>query len=686
MMGGRRMARLRMAVVLACIVTLVLNSPLVFQGAAVRAAGGSTLSLDPATGTFGIDQTFRVNVTLNTNGEAINAVEADLLFPADKLDVIGLDYTTGGCLTMMLDHSYDNAAGYIRLAGGVPSPGFAGAAGHVVTVTFHTKAAGTAPITFDATCAALRNSDNVNVLTGTQPGQFTIAGGASAPGGLVISPAALSCVEGGTVGFGVSLAGAPAANVSVTFIGDPQISVSPSSLMFAPETWNVAQPVLVTAADDATVQGTRSVAIRIVVDSADTVYRGLAVSPVMVAILDNDVAPTGHVITASVTGTGGTISPAGSVAVEHGGTVRFVLLPFPGYEISTVTVDGVAVAVWDRSALAYDFTAVTADHVISCTFCETVDTVAPTLKLVGLDPEDAPRAVTMTMPWSIAVQASDDRGSVTVSIAEGSTVLAQTPVTGKATISVTVPDGEHRLVVSAVDGAGNRTSREVQLVVDTAAPVIALSQVPTTCNTFSCVISGHVADAVSGVASLAAGGSAVFWSQDGSFTHTVPLSKGANKITIEAEDKLGNKTSQTITISCIPVLTVVLRIGGPVMTIDGRQVSIDTSGGVAPIIQNGRTLLPVRALIEALGGSVDWDAASRKATIRLKAATLQLWAGKPTATVNGRTKPIDAKDKKVMPVIVQGRTLLPLRFVAENLGLDLVWNAAQRTITLRFEP
>jgi hypothetical protein len=131
---------------------------------------------------------------------------------------------------------------------------------------------------------------------------------------------------------------------------------------------------------------------------------------------------------------------------------------------------------------------------------------------------------------------------------------------------------------------------------------------------------------------------------------------------------------------------VVLRIGDPVMAVGGKSVPIDASGKVAPIIQNSRTLLPIRALIEALGGTAEWDAVSRKATIRLKGDTLQLWIGKSTGTINGRSVPIDANDRKVVPVIIQGRTLLPLRFVAESLGLDLTWSPAERTITLRFEP
>lgn len=687
MMGNRQNSRLRTAVVLTCVLALVLSSPLVFQGAAARAAaGGSVLSLTPATGTYGIGQTFTVNVTLNTNGEAINAVEADLTFAADKLEVTKMDYTTGGFLTLVLDHSYDNATGHIRLAAGVFSPGFAGAAGHVATVTFHTKAAGTANVTFDATSAVLRNSDNFNVLTGTQPGQFTITGGATMPGGLVVSPSMLSCTEGGSpAGFSVSLASVPTSDVTVTLMGDAQLAVTPSRLTFAPSAWNVPQFVSVMAVDDAVVQGMRIVAVQLGVDSADAAYHNLSASPVQVGIADNDVTPTGHTIIASASGQGGSIAPAGSVAVNQGGAAHFAITPADGFEIDTVTVDGVPADVWDHSAMAYDFRAVTADHTISCTFRLTKDITAPTLVLTGLDAAGTPRVVTAIAPWNLAVHAADDRGPATVKVMEGSATLATASVEGDANLPITVPDGTHQLVLSAVDAAGNVTSRQIQLVVDTTGPIVSFSSIPSSATASPVTLSGRITDALSGAASLVINGSAVQWSADGSFNYVVALTKGANRIDVEAADKLGNKSSDTVAITYAPTLTIVLKIGSPFMTVGGQKVAIDASGKVAPSIQNGRTLLPIRALIEALGGTVGWDSATRKATIELKGTTLQLWIGKSTATVNGRSTPIDAKDKKVMPVIVQGRTLLPLRFVAENLGLDLVWDGAQQIVTLTFE-
>ena len=311
-LGNRTGSRLHLVIALACALTLMLGSPLVRQGAAVHAAGGAALRLDPRTGTCGVGQSFHVSVLVDTGGEAINAVEADLTFPSAMLEVTGVDATAGSFLLVVVERSFDNTSGRIRIAGGVPTPGFTGGAGKVATITFHAKAAGSATVTFEGTSKLMRSDDNINVLADTSPGKVTISG--------------------------------------------------------------------------------------------------------------------------------------------------------------------------------------------------------------------------------------------------------------------------------------------------TAA-------------------------------------------------HT---------------------------------MTIVLLIGQTTMTVDGKKVAIDPSGKVAPVIQNGRTLLPVRVLIETLGGTVGWDAVARKATVKMGNSMVQLWIGKSTATVNGKQVAIDAADRNVVPVIIEGRTLLPLRFLSESLGLGVVWNAVARSVTLTY--
>ena len=106
---------------------------------------------------------------------------------------------------------------------------------------------------------------------------------------------------------------------------------------------------------------------------------------------------------------------------------------------------------------------------------------------------------------------------------------------------------------------------------------------------------------------------------------------------------------------------------------------------VAPIIKESRTLLPIRYVAEALGALVQWDAIERKVTITFKGTTIELWIDKNTALVNGEYKLIDQTNPKVVPVIIPpGRTMLPIRFIAENLGCTVDWDATLREVKITY--
>jgi len=130
------------------------------------------------------------------------------------------------------------------------------------------------------------------------------------------------------------------------------------------------------------------------------------------------------------------------------------------------------------------------------------------------------------------------------------------------------------------------------------------------------------------------------------------------------------------------VKTVTLTIGKAEMDVNGMPVALDA----APFIQNGRTLLPLRALIETLGGKVAWNGTTRTATVTLGSRTVAVTIGDPMGLAGGKKVPVDPANTKVVPLIINNRTFLPLRFIAENLGLDLVWDALSRTVSFTYWP
>lgn len=127
---------------------------------------------------------------------------------------------------------------------------------------------------------------------------------------------------------------------------------------------------------------------------------------------------------------------------------------------------------------------------------------------------------------------------------------------------------------------------------------------------------------------------------------------------------------------------IVLQVGKSAMTVNGATKEIDPGQGTAPEIRYSRVCLPIRAVIEALGGSVAWNAAKQQVTITSGATTIVLWIGQENAQVNGQTKTLD-----VAPYLSKtGRTMLPLRFITENLGYQVKWDGTTQSVTIACPP
>jgi len=126
--------------------------------------------------------------------------------------------------------------------------------------------------------------------------------------------------------------------------------------------------------------------------------------------------------------------------------------------------------------------------------------------------------------------------------------------------------------------------------------------------------------------------------------------------------------------------TIELYIGKATFFVNGEKRYLESS----PVVLNNRTFVPIRPIIEALGGSISWDPIESKVTITLGSNTVELWIGKNIARVNGVMKPIDSSDSNVVPKIINGRTMLPLRFIAEALGCSVNWDGVTKKITIIF--
>ena len=97
---------------------------------------------------------------------------------------------------------------------------------------------------------------------------------------------------------------------------------------------------------------------------------------------------------------------------------------------------------------------------------------------------------------------------------------------------------------------------------------------------------------------------------------------------------------------------IVLRIDDPMMTVNGAEKEIDPGMGTAPVIINDRTPLPVRAVIEELGGTVGWDDETREVTLGYEGSEIVLTIDSTSAALNDQAQTLDTA-----PVIINDRTM-----------------------------
>lgn len=141
----------------------------------VAHATGASFYLGPATGSFAVGDTFTVSVYLNTGGQAVNAVEADLSFPPDKLQVVSPATGTSFIQIWVNQPSYSNRAGTLSFVGTVPTPGINANAALLSTVTFRVVNTGTAVVKFlDTSHALLNDGQGTDVLSQTTAGVYTL--------------------------------------------------------------------------------------------------------------------------------------------------------------------------------------------------------------------------------------------------------------------------------------------------------------------------------------------------------------------------------------------------------------------------------------------------------------------------------------------------------------------------------
>lgn len=147
---------------------------------------------------------------------------------------------------------------------------------------------------------------------------------------------------------------------------------------------------------------------------------------------------------------------------------------------------------------------------------------------------------------------------------------------------------------------------------------------------------------------------------DGKYTFTMPASKVEVKAAFKQNaSKPDQPAEETKTV-------VVMQIGSKTMFVNGKAYEKD----VAPVIMNDRTLVPIRFVTESLGGKVAWNEKEKEVVLTIDGKEIKMTIGKVLEKYG------------VAPVILNDRTYVPVRFVADELGATTTWDAVSKMVTV----
>ena len=244
---------------------------------------------------------------------------------------------------------------------------------------------------------------------------------------------------------------------------------------------------------------------------------------------------------------------------------------------------------------------------------------------------------------------------------------------GEFKFIIELSEGKNEISIKATDQSGNTNEIIFTLYLDTTPPNIQIkTQNYKLCSKDSEYISGAVDDLK---AILKINGENVEISPDGSFSKLIKLNQGINEINLTCSDLVGNITELKHYLVFPEKKLIILYIGEKRAEVNNQTVILDTP----PMIIKGSTMVPLRFIGEAIGAELNYDNSEQKITLKLYNKTIILWINKTTALINN-----DPVSLNVPPIIVNGRTLVPVRFVSENLGAKVDWDGKLQKITITF--
>lgn len=159
----------------------------------------------------------------------------------------------------------------------------------------------------------------------------------------------------------------------------------------------------------------------------------------------------------------------------------------------------------------------------------------------------------------------------------------------------------------------------------------------------------------------------------GDKTLIIQIDSGHN---IDEYNEKNNIYEAKIHIFKLSSLVLKIWINNPIGYVNNKKIELETP----PIIVNSRTMVPLRFIIENFGGDIYWNSSDLSIKIIFPEKEILMWVNNFIAYINGKKYILDSP-----PIIIDGRTLVPVRFVVEALGAYVFWNPIDSGVTIIYE-
>jgi len=242
--------------------------------------------------------------------------------------------------------------------------------------------------------------------------------------------------------------------------------------------------------------------------------------------------------------------------------------------------------------------------------------------------------------------------------------------TGKFSLTLQLPSEVNTFQIQATNPLGRTNKKEITITRVLKGPELIIDPIPDpVVDTDHYTITGSVKDPLVKVFI-----NLELVELNGlNFSYTVPLKMGKNEFIVQAIDEFDLVTEAKVTITLAKKLVILLTIGKNAMYVNGKAFTLDAP----PFILNNRTMVPIRAIAEAFGAKVNWQAKSETVEIELDGIFISMQIGNTMAMVGQKIYVLDAP-----PIIRKSRTFVPIRFISEALLSEVKWDAATQTVII----